>query len=127
MHSSKDGLELAVIHRITIPKWAPARLNELMKNRWRCAALKKRDAALIVGYRMLQGIPKATGKRRVTLEITFGTGVRAGDPDAYNKSLLDALVNAGLLIGDTYNGVEVMPARYFRAEDTSTTIILEDI
>jgi len=117
----------ATIHTLVIPDWTPSRLNDLMRNRWWRAKLKKQDTAFVILYSRIQGIPKATGKRRVILEITFGTGAKAGDPDAYNKSLLDALVNAELLVNDTYNDVEVMPARYFRAKDTSTTIILEDL
>ena len=117
----------ATIHTLVIPNWIPVRLNELMKNRWRCAELKRQDTAFVILYSRIQGIPRATGKRRVTLEITFGKHAKAGDPDAYNKSLLDALVNAGLLVNDTYNSVEVMPARYFHAKETSTTIILEDL
>src|SRR5208337_5025788 len=97
----------ATIHTLVIPNWTPSRLNELMRNRWRCAELKRQDTTFVIAYSRIQGIPKATGKRRVTLEITFGKGTRAGDPDAYNKSLLDALVNASLLVSDTCYGVEV--------------------
>lgn len=115
------------VHRLTIPGWIPVRLNSLLGNRRKAARLKKHDKAMIAVYARLQSVPKASGKRRVTIDITFGKGVRSGDPDAYFKSTLDALVHAGLLQKDTRRGVEITDPIFRRGPKSTTTIILEDL
>ena len=117
------------VHELTIPGFLPARLNSLMGNRRKAGRLKRRDKEWIICHARMAGIPKATGRRRVTLILTFGKGVRSGDPDAYWKSTLDALVHAGLLAKDTHRGVSIEGPEFRRSKtiQSSTTIILEDI
>ena len=85
--------------------------------------LKKRDK-VEVKYAS-NHIPKAEKKRRVELIIELSKGQRACDPDAYFKSLGDALVNAGLLVNDSHKWVEWMPVKFVRGKK-STTVRLYD-
>ena len=62
----------ATIHRLTIPNWRPARTNELIYRHWaRARRRKKADAEMVGGYALAAGLQPATGKRRVSLEITL--------------------------------------------------------
>jgi hypothetical protein len=63
--------------------------------------LKKADRQLVGGYALAQRIPRAAGRRRVSLVITLAPGRRAPDPDVVWKSLLDALTACGLLVDDS--------------------------
>ena len=102
-------------HTLTIADWHPTRLNELVGSHWAVAArLKAQDKALVAHYAHDQGVPRATGKRRVGLTIHLRPKQRAGDPDAYWKSLLDALTAAELLIDDNRQHVELSPVEYVR-------------
>jgi hypothetical protein len=59
--------------RITVPGWHPARLNELLPNRWQAHKLKKRDRSAIAFWSVMCNgpfVPEATGPRRVHLSIT---------------------------------------------------------
>jgi hypothetical protein len=118
-----------MIYRITIPKWRPTRDNQLSggshwakKNR-----LKKTDKDFVATYAMRLGIPPATGKRRVSLEITLSGRQKETDPWAYCKSLLDALVACRMLVDDSARFVEFVPATYTRGDDGGTVIVLEDL
>ncbi|HKI30283.1 MAG TPA: hypothetical protein VKA46_00225 [Gemmataceae bacterium] len=115
-------------HVLTIPDWHPARLNQLLTQHWRPRyRLKRADAALVATYAHLTGIPPATGRRRVLLRITLGPRQRAGDPDAYWKSLLDALKAARLLVDDNRQGVELGPVTFDRGPARATAITLENL
>jgi hypothetical protein len=59
-------------------------------------------------------VPKATGRRRVSLQIVLKKGQRAGDPDSYFKSLCAALVHVGMLVDDNPQGVELAPVAFSR-------------
>ena len=98
---------------IEIPRWHPVPLNKLMNCHWgKRDRLKKDDQQMIFGY--TRNIPKAEGKRRVSLHITLDKGQRAFDPDAYTKSLNDALVAVGMLVDDNRQHVELMPVTFSR-------------
>lgn len=116
-----------MIQTLTIHGWLPARLNQLIGHRRKAAALKKRDRIAVAVAARFQGIVGAKGPRRVAVELTFGKGERSGDPDAYLKSLLDALVKAGLLTGDTYRQVRWSQPEFRRGEKRKTVVTLEDI
>ena len=117
-----------MIHKITIPNWRPAALNTLMRSHWSTPGkLKKSDAAMIAGYALQAGIPKATGKRRVSLEITLTGRQRQVDPDSYQKSTLDGLVKCGQLLDDNAASVEWGCVWYSRIGEAGTTIILTDM
>lgn len=113
---------------VTIPDWHPVRLNELMgRNRFVIHKRKKADRELIAFYCLQAQIPPAVGLRRITLTIILGPRQRAADPDAYWKSLLDALVQCKALKSDDRFGVECVPVRYERADRKATVIQLEDL
>jgi hypothetical protein len=114
-------------HRLVIDNWHPATLNQLLAGRWHAYKLKKADKKLL-GFCLLESpIPKARGKRRVSLEITLAPRQRAADPDAYWKSLLDALKSHGLVRDDSRTWCELGGVTFARGERKSTTIVLEDV
>jgi len=112
---------------VTIPNWHPATTNQLLQGHWsKGAKLKKNDAAIIAGYFTIS--PKAKQKRLLKLSIGLGYKQRGCDPDAYFKSLLDALVKAGMLVDDSPKWVELAPVEYYRTDALpETRITLEDI
>ena len=117
-----------MIHKITIHNWRPAAINTLMRSHWSTPGkLKKADANMIAAYAMIDSIPKATGKRRVSLEITLTGRQRQVDPDAYQKSTLDGLVKCGMLLDDNAASVEWGCVWYIRIGEAGTTIILTDM
>jgi len=72
-------------------------------------------------------VPKAAGKRRVEIVIVLGKGQRAGDPDAYNKSLLDALVRLGYLKDDNRQWLQLESVKFSRAEEKAMIIRITDV
>jgi Holliday junction resolvase RusA-like endonuclease len=73
-------------------------------------------------------IPKAQGKRRVSLHIILDKGQRAPDPDAFFKSLCDALVHAEMLVDDNRQHVELAPVTFSRDwQHWGTRITLLDL
>jgi hypothetical protein len=89
-------------------------------------ALGKAAKAMVAGYAMMQRIPKATGRRRVSLEVTLEGRQREADADAYFKGLLDALVSCGLLLGDKTSEVQLGDVTHKRGV-RGTVIVLEDV
>lgn len=113
-----------------IPNWHPARTNALLSAHWAAAQrMKDSDFNMVNGYRLRYGLPKAEGKRRVTLHIIRKPRQAGADPDAYWKSLLDALKRAGLLVDDNRQHVELMPVTYSdkTTANWGTRITLEDM
>jgi hypothetical protein len=120
------GKRPATRQRLVIPGWVPARLNTLVGCWQRRHRLKRADREMVGTYARLARIPPATLPRRVSLTIVLGPGERAGDPDAYFKSVLDALTACGLLVDDNRQGVELGDVRFERGE-RATVIHLEDL
>jgi hypothetical protein len=115
-------------HTLTIDNWHPARLNSWDGRHWSARArAKKNDAAVVALLALQQGLPKAVGKRRVTLRLTLAKGQRAGDPDAYWKSLCDALKHARLLVDDNRQHCVLEPVVFERGPRRKTVVTLEDI
>lgn len=116
---------------INIPNWRPATLNSMSSsNHWaKRAKLKKIDRQMVAAY--ASGLPKAEGKRKVTIEISHGKGQRMCDPDAFYKSTLDALVHCGMLVDDSDKYVKLGDVEQHRAnkhiKKAGTIITLEDI
>ena len=116
------------IYTLEIPRWRPALLNELMRSVKDKIRLKKRDREMIWGSALEQKIPKATGKRRVSLHVTLGKGMREFDYDAPWKSLLDAMKHAGLLVDDPSRYAVTGPVTFSRDwQGWGTRITLEDM
>jgi len=76
-----------------------------------------------------QWVPKATGKRKVTITRLMGKSAKKMDQDnlvAGAKGLIDELVDAKLLTGDDENCVSV-EYRQERAKEHGTQVTLEDV
>jgi Holliday junction resolvase RusA-like endonuclease len=114
-------------HRIPIPDWIPATCNQLLQSRWGGARRKKADREQVIASAWMHAVPKAAGKRRVTLTVILGPRQRGADVDAYYKSLCDALVHAKMLVDDSPKWCELAPVRYERGPGKGSVIELEDI
>ena len=75
-----------------------------------------------------QKIPKATGKRRVSLHVTLGKGMREFDYDAPWKSLHDALQHAKLMGDDACPYLELGPLTFSQDwQGWGARMTLEDV
>ncbi len=126
---SKGGNDAQVKEwHVHLPRWHPARLNQWDGRHWAVRAKAKRfDRDLVAACVTGAGVPKATGKRRVSLTITLGYRQRGADPDAYWKSTLDALVHCGALVNDSRQWVELGEVEYVRGTVPATTISLKEV
>ena len=113
-------------HTAIIANWHPATINQLLGHWSNAHKLKKSDRAIIAHY--TKGLPKATGKRSVQIDIYLAKGKRAADCDAYYKSCLDGLKHAGMIIDDNRQNLELPPVRFERTPPFwGTHIILTDL
>lgn len=112
---------------VVIPGYRLPLLNELLRSHpIRRARLKREAAELVWGYALVAGVPRATGRRRVSLWVV-APWRRLPDPDSADKALLDALVSAGLLVDDSAEWVERTEPVFVRGKRVETTITLEDL
>lgn len=113
---------------ISIPHWRPATVNELLGHWTKGHRLKKRDRYLVWGIARQERIPVATGKRMVKTHVTYKPGGEF-DPDNIMKSLLDALVQAGMLKDDSDNWCDWTKPTLEKGSSQvwGTRIILEDM
>jgi len=118
-----------VRHEIWIPYWHPTRLNAVRNRHWSAErAAKDRMARMIGTYALANRVPRAAGRRRAALEVTFGPGQRRPDQDAYDKLLLDSLKLCGMLTDDGARGLEGRLAVEFkRGPEWGTLLVLEDV
>ena len=115
------------VQKIRIPHWHPTPLNRLLKTHWAVAnRYKSMDRDIIQSYANVYGMKPATGHRTVRLTIHMRPKQRAADPDAYWKSLLDALVHAKLLVDDSRTHCTLGGVEFLRGAEVATTIELED-
>ena len=115
-----------MIHRLVVPGFVPTPLNRLMRGRRRDRIrLAKGDRELVSYYARSSGIPPATGKRRVSIEVTMPG--RRPDPDAILKSLLDALVAAELLRSDSSRWCQLGDVTIELGDQRQTVVTLQDI
>ena len=113
--------------RLEIP-FHTARLNQLLGCHWGTAhALKKRDQSAVAICAANASLEKATSPRKVSLFVWMGRKHRRPDPDAFWKSLLDALVACELLIDDSPRWCTLGDVTFGRAEKDSMLILLEDL
>lgn len=103
-----------------------ATVNQLMRTVIGKIRLTKRDRRWVYAACLSARVPTAERKRRVTLLVTLRPRQRAADPDAYWKSLLDALVCCGALVNDSRKWVELAPVEYTRGRRPAMTVTLED-
>jgi len=115
-------------HILTISGWMPTSDNKFTGHWSRRHRLKRVDQQQVAVEARLQGIPPATGKRRVSIVATSDQhSGRLPDPTNLLKSLLDALVRCRLLVDDSDDGCEVMPPQVRRGQERQTVIVLEDV
>jgi hypothetical protein len=80
--------------------WRPASLNEMARSVKGKIHLKQRDRAIICEAARLAGVPRAIGRRQLSMIIRVPKGQRRWDGDALWKSTLDAAKHAGLIVDD---------------------------
>lgn len=114
-------------HTLAIPDFHFQPLNQLLGHWAQRSRRKKLDREMVAGYALNAQIPKAVGRRKVSLVITLAPKQRAADPDAPLKSCLDALTHAGLLRNDSRQWVEIGSITFERGPCRATAIILEDV
>jgi hypothetical protein len=91
------------------------------------SAAKYADLFTFDVMELTQGVPSATGPRRVTLRLTGWARSRAfPDADAYDKCLLDGLVWAGLLVDDDTRSLIGRVEVHFSRGPRCTEIELEE-
>lgn len=113
-------------YRIVIMGWRPAYANELMSGHWaKAGRLKAKDAHQLTVAKLVNKIPDATGKRRLSLTISRNKG-RVPDADAPLKSFLDAAKRSGLIIDDSRDWCEWTPAQFVTGPP-GTVIVIEDL
>lgn len=116
------------VHTLTIPDWRPPSLNRSMRqSRWKRPKSTKAAADLIAVEAYRQGVPKATGRRRVSQHITLSGQQKEYDDDNAWKLLLDSLKLAGQLKDDSRAWCERGAVSYSRGDRTATVITLEDV
>jgi hypothetical protein len=113
-------------HSFHIPNYQPITVNRLLStDPRRRSKLKQGDYELIAYFG--QDVPKARGKRRVSLQIELGPRKKGPDPEAIWKVINDGLSKCGLLLDDRKETVELGPVTYIRAAKSGVTITLEDL
>lgn len=111
-------------YTMRIPDWRPALDNELIGCHPKTAGKRKKATTeFIMAYGRVAGVTPARGPRRVRLEIVYPGKRTCCDPTAPWKSLLDALVNSGFLIGDARGDYEAEPTDVHNGGTRLMTII----
>ncbi len=85
---------------LTINGWRPCSTNEMARSVKTKIRLKKRDRDVLCAGARQWGLPRATGKRSMSLVIRVPRGQRRWDTDAFWKSTRDAAKHAGLIVDD---------------------------
>lgn len=113
-------------HTLVIDDWRPVGLNLLLRSHWgKRARLKRLDRETVAVYALARRVPKATGRRRVSVSVDC----HKTPPDADNvlKSLLDALAACGLIIDDSHAWCELGTVTVSRGPRDRTVVTLEDL
>ncbi len=116
---------------LVVLRWHPPRCNVWRGRHWAVAHKLRKQAVQLLGvYAVQQRVPKARGRRRVSVEIVLAPRQRQPDADAYDKLLLDSLVGAGLLLDDGARGLVGRVEVSFRrgaAGDWGCVLFLTDV
>ena len=87
-----------------------ARIHNVGASRWAYKAERQGWERDMLAVRLAMGIPVATTRRRVTLTRLIDKGQRAFDEDNLRtgcKPIVDAMVKAGMLVGDRPQDAEI--------------------
>jgi hypothetical protein len=115
-------------HRLVLDGWRPWPLNRLLRMHWAARGRALRgDAAVVAAEALRQGVPRAAGRRRVSLTVLHRKGRGRPDGDALWKSTLDALVGCGLLLDDGPAYCELGPVGYAAAGRRGLVVVLQDV
>lgn len=116
-------------HTLTLDRFLPPLLNAVRGRHWRSEHRAKKDlAGVLAAEACAQGVPKATGRRRVSLSLTgWARGGVLPDLDAFDKVMLDSLVRARLLLDDGEHGLDGRMAVALARGPRRTVIVLEDV
>lgn len=119
------------IYMLVLPRWRPPLQNEYRGRHWSVAhRLRCTATDILAAHALQQRVPRATGRRRLTLSVRLAPRQKRWDRDASDKLLLDALINAGLLIDDSDRGLDGrMEVDFHRgtAEDWGCVLYLTDL
>jgi hypothetical protein len=116
------------VYTLTLPDWRPPSKNELFRGTLReRMRLQEKAAELVGNYAHVQGIPKATGPRKVNVRFTYPRGARFHDADAFYPSLLDCLVACHLLVDDSPKWVRIGLWAFQEGHSQQTVIRLRDL
>ncbi len=126
-----NGLQEATVAKtwtMTVPQWTPALLNDVMGKHWqRAHKIKRKQAEMLAVYARLQDVPRATGKRKLSVTCYGWPTGRIPDQDAIWKLLLDSLVRAQLLTDDGPSGLEgAATVEFVRSEKKQTILRFEE-
>lgn len=115
-------------HTLTIDNWHPRRTNEWAGKHWAVRhRMRKAQSQRLWLEAYMQGVPKASGRRRVSLTLHGFARWKFPDADAYDKLLLDSLVEVGLLTDDSCAGLDGrVQVQFVRSPTKKTVLILED-
>lgn len=98
---STQTLRTPTLWTVWVERWHPNSINECRGKHWEVEArIKRKMTDLLIAYRVANGIPRATGKRRVSLRLTFPPGARRPDKGNLRKLFDDACKRAGLIKDD---------------------------
>lgn len=118
------------VHVVKLHGYHPPSVNRYARHRGvRIQARNKLHKLLEPWYTPISPcyVPKADGRRRVQIHLTYPHGAKRMDRDNVQKVLLDGLVAAGLINGDSPAWVEVAEPTDERGLYQVTTITLTDL
>jgi hypothetical protein len=113
---------------IVLPGFRPPSLNRLMRGKIRDRIRLGHEARSRIALEARHAnVGRATGRRRVSVEVTLSGRQRPLDVDSIWKALLDGLVSCGLLVDDSCRYCTLGSVVFARGEATSTRVILENV
>lgn len=112
---------------VIIYDWLPPTANRLFRGKLRRRMhLEKESRSFFAVYCELFEVPRATGKRRVTVRVESAAR-RLADPDAYLKASHDGLVACGRLVDDSSRYLEIGTPAVERGPRLKVEILLEEL
>ena len=115
-------------YTLIIPDWTPWRLNQVRGRHWSVEHRAKQETIeMLAMYALIQKVPAAKGRRRISVCVTLAGRMKQPDRDAYDKVLLDSMKRSGLILDDSDRGLcGRIEVTFLRGPERSTTIYLED-